>query len=133
MHTHQLAQLTQLARHITHDQLAVLAIVAVALTLAATLYALPWLIARLRHHENKTAIGFLTLTLGWTTVVWLAALVWALTNPTSSRDAQRRAELKRLAHRRKQRGALPAPHAQRAKHNTPTGDPLRGSPNHNTP
>jgi ABC-type transport system involved in cytochrome c biogenesis permease component len=52
------------------------------LTLVLVLiYMLPWLIAMLRDHHNRSAICVLNLLLGWTALGWIIALVWALTNP----------------------------------------------------
>lgn len=48
---------------------------------AALFYFLPSLIAFTRHHHNTTAIVFTNLLLGWTFLGWVAAFVWALTNP----------------------------------------------------
>ncbi|SBW05870.1 hypothetical protein KL86APRO_12036 [uncultured Alphaproteobacteria bacterium] len=49
-----------------------------ALILAA--YFLPALIGYARHHLNAHAIAVLNITLGWTALGWIAALVWAMTN-----------------------------------------------------
>ena len=46
----------------------------VLVTLAA--YFLPWIIASLKGHVDRTAIGLLNLLLGWTFVFWVVALVW---------------------------------------------------------
>jgi thiol:disulfide interchange protein len=55
------------------------------------IYFLPWLEARHRKHPNAASIGILNLLLGWTFLGWVAALVWAFTNPqraaTSRADA----------------------------------------------
>lgn len=42
------------------------------------LYFLPALIAMVRKHSNTTAIVLLDLFLGWTVIVWLVCLVWAI-------------------------------------------------------
>jgi hypothetical protein len=42
---------------------------------------IPPIIALLRHHPNTGAIFALTLLLGWTGIGWIAALIWAFTNP----------------------------------------------------
>lgn len=44
------------------------------------LYVLPIIIAVERKHRNAGAIAALTVLLGWTTLGWIAALVWSLTN-----------------------------------------------------
>lgn len=43
------------------------------------LYILPCVIAHHREHHNATAITILNITLGWTALGWLAALIWAST------------------------------------------------------
>lgn len=48
--------------------------------LAFVVYFAPAITATRRRHPNTTAITMLNLTLGWTLVGWVAALVWALTN-----------------------------------------------------
>ena len=53
----------------------------IAIALGIVLYILPWLIARHREHKDTTVIGLLTVFLGWTTLGWIAALVWAFTDP----------------------------------------------------
>lgn len=53
----------------------VMSIVAVVLFIG--LYFLPTWIARDRKHRNLLAVGVLNLTLGWTLLGWIAALVWA--------------------------------------------------------
>ena len=42
------------------------------------LYFLPTVIAISRDHNNKVAIFILNIAGGWTGVLWLAALVWAV-------------------------------------------------------
>ncbi len=46
-------------------------------------YFLPWIVANHRYHVKQTAIFFLNLFFGWTLIGWLAALVWAVANPSS--------------------------------------------------
>ena len=41
------------------------------------LYLLPWFIASSRNHPNVGAILFINVFLGWTTLGWFAALIWA--------------------------------------------------------
>jgi Superinfection immunity protein len=45
-------------------------------------YFFPAIVAALRHHRNADAICVLNLFLGWTFLGWVAAIVWAMTNPT---------------------------------------------------
>ena len=49
------------------------------IAVALGLYFLPSLVAVLRRHHNVVAIFVLNLTLGWTVLGWVAALVWAFT------------------------------------------------------
>ena len=42
-------------------------------------YFIPGIVASVRKHRNRMAIGILNLLLGWTLIGWVAALVWALT------------------------------------------------------
>ena len=51
---------------------------------AAVFYMLPSAIAGYRGHHNTTAIMALNFLLGWTFLGWLVAIVWALTNDSSS-------------------------------------------------
>ena len=44
-------------------------------------YFVPWICAASRQHRQTVAIFVLNLLLGWTFVGWVAALVWACTNP----------------------------------------------------
>jgi hypothetical protein len=45
------------------------------------LYWLPAIVAFSRNHHNRAAIAVLNLFLGWTVAAWIAALIWAFTNP----------------------------------------------------
>lgn len=47
-------------------------------------YFVPTMIAGGRSHYNRSAIGALNLLLGWTVIGWVAALVWAFTNPSAA-------------------------------------------------
>jgi heme/copper-type cytochrome/quinol oxidase subunit 2 len=51
------------------------------------LYFVPAMVASNRKHSQTTAIAILNLFLGWTLIGWVAALVWALTNPGSLTEA----------------------------------------------
>ncbi len=55
------------------------------------LYFLPSLVAVLRRHHNVVAIFVLNLTLGWTLLGWVAALVWAFTVVDKSEEQRDRA------------------------------------------
>ena len=50
-------------------------------------YFVPAIVAFARDHHNKWAILVLDLLTAWSGIGWIAAMVWALTNPTSSRAA----------------------------------------------
>lgn len=43
-------------------------------------YFLPGLVAKIRRHPSSDAILLLNLLLGWTAIVWVGALVWAMTS-----------------------------------------------------
>lgn len=53
----------------------------VAIVVGIALWLLPGFIANGRKHHNRGAIWVVTLLLGWTFLGWVAALVWAFTNP----------------------------------------------------
>jgi hypothetical protein len=44
-------------------------------------YFFPTIVSGLRHHHNDKAIFATNLLPGWTMIGWIAALIWALTNP----------------------------------------------------
>ena len=46
------------------------------------LYFVPLVVASVRKHNNRVAIGMLNLCTGWTILGWVIALVWACTNDT---------------------------------------------------
>jgi len=50
----------------------------ILIILAFVLYFLPFLIVSLRQHKNIFAIFLLNLTLGWTFLGWIAALIWSV-------------------------------------------------------
>lgn len=54
------------------------------------IYFFPSIIAAMRHHHNILAIFLLNLLLGWTLLGWVAALVWAATEPRSIDQLMRR-------------------------------------------
>ena len=55
------------------------------LILSLVIYCLPLMIAFHRRHEKYTAIFLLNLFLGWTMVVWVVCLIWALFGSPSRR------------------------------------------------
>lgn len=57
-----------------------LGIVIVLVTAVVVFYILPGLIASNRRCENSLAIWFITLFFGWTTIGWLAAFIWSVTD-----------------------------------------------------
>ena len=44
-------------------------------------YMLPFWIALGRGHSNASGVFAVTLLVGWTTIGWLVALIWALEKP----------------------------------------------------
>ena len=53
----------------------------ILLAFLLAMYFLPAGVAALRHHRQAIAIFMLNIFLGWTVLGWVAALVWACTNP----------------------------------------------------
>lgn len=51
------------------------------LVVGGFIYFIPWIVANDKKHHQSGAILVLNLLLGWTLVGWVAALVWACTNP----------------------------------------------------
>lgn len=43
-------------------------------------YIFPAVVASLRLHRNKTCIFILNITLGWTCLGWIIALIWAFSD-----------------------------------------------------
>lgn len=58
--------------------------VSVLLLIILVLYLLPTFIAVTRKHPQTGALFWLNLLLGWTLLGWIAAFVWAFTNPAPS-------------------------------------------------
>jgi hypothetical protein len=56
---------------------------ATAATVLSLGYLLPCAIAYYNDHRNTTAITIVNLFLGWTLIGWVAALVWALSQPAA--------------------------------------------------
>jgi hypothetical protein len=50
-------------------------------------YFLPAIIAHRRGHRNAIAIFVLNLSLGWTVIGWIAAVVWAFTDEGAADSA----------------------------------------------
>jgi|TARA_B110001469_G_C9608879_1_gene302825 RsiW-degrading membrane proteinase PrsW (M82 family) len=48
------------------------------------LYLLPYFIARARGHHKKSAIFWINLLLGWTTLVWLILLIYSIFSNSSA-------------------------------------------------
>jgi hypothetical protein len=59
---------------------------------AIALYFSPSIVARVRSHPNRAAIFVLNLTLGWTLLGWLAALIWSHTVAHVQTGAQQSAD-----------------------------------------
>jgi hypothetical protein len=55
-------------------------IVALIIALAGIFYLLPAIIAGFRGHASAWGIFALNLLLGWSGIVWIVALIWALSN-----------------------------------------------------
>lgn len=55
-------------------------VVAVAIAVGIAVYLLPAIIAGIRGHASAWGIFALNLLLGWSGIVWIIALIWALSN-----------------------------------------------------
>lgn len=51
------------------------------LAFAVFVYTAPTVLAAMRRHHNATGIAALNILLGWTALGWIAAFVWACTDP----------------------------------------------------
>ncbi len=56
----------------------------VIFAVSTAIYLIPTIIAVKVNHPNKAAIIVLNILAGWTFIVWVVALVWALTKPVGS-------------------------------------------------
>lgn len=56
---------------------------AIVFLILVTLYFIPALVAKVKKHDNYSAILVLNLFLGWTFFGWVVALVWASTKKTA--------------------------------------------------
>lgn len=65
----------------------IVGVVAIIVGVIASLlfYFLPGIIASARDHNNKLPIWILTLLTGWSTIGWIIALIWSLTDNTKSK------------------------------------------------
>ena len=54
-------------------------LIAILFIIVAIVYFVPTIIAFLRGHPSKWAIGALNLLLGWTVLGWIGSLIWSLT------------------------------------------------------
>ena len=52
---------------------------AAGIFLLVMLYFVPTIIACVRGHHQKIAIGALNILLGWTAIGWIVALIWSVT------------------------------------------------------
>lgn len=52
------------------------------LVILLAMYFAPSAVAAARSHRQAVAIFMLNIFLGWTVIGWVAALVWACTNPS---------------------------------------------------
>jgi choline-glycine betaine transporter len=48
------------------------------------IYMMPTMIAFMRGHASRWAIGMVNLFLGWTVFFWFWSMIWALANPGAS-------------------------------------------------
>ncbi len=55
---------------------------AVAAILTFVIYFLPWLIARGRDMQNTTLLFWINLLLGWSIIMWIVCLIWAVLGQT---------------------------------------------------
>jgi Superinfection immunity protein len=55
-------------------------IIALTIALACAFYLVPAIIAAFRGHSSAWGIFALNLLLGWSGIVWIVALIWALSN-----------------------------------------------------
>lgn len=53
------------------------------------IYLLPWMIAVMRGHRACGAIFITNLLLGWSGIIWLVTLIWALNSNTNSNNNQK--------------------------------------------
>jgi hypothetical protein len=63
------------------DEVGLFLLMLVAFAFGTAIYLIPAIIAIRADHPNKTAIVVLNIFGGWTFIVWVVALVWALTKP----------------------------------------------------
>ena len=54
----------------------------ILITLIATFFLLPSLIAAARDHKNVSSIVALNVLLGWSGLFWIVSLIWSLTDNT---------------------------------------------------
>lgn len=66
------------------EEVGLLMFLLIAFALGVAIYLLPAIIAIRANHPNKTAIVVLNILGGWTFIVWVVALVWALTKSQES-------------------------------------------------
>lgn len=73
----------------------------IGIAISVVVYFVPMMIAFYRRHESYTSIFMLNLFLGWTGVVWLVCLIWAIfgqrLKPRPVQNFNKYEELERLA------------------------------------
>jgi len=57
-----------------------LLLIATLVTAVVAVYLLPTIVASKRRHRNRKTILVINLLLGWTTIGWIVAMVWAFTS-----------------------------------------------------
>ena len=60
-------------------------VIVLSISVAIFIYVLPSIVAFNRTHQNRVAILWLNILLGWSLVGWVIALVWALTANTETK------------------------------------------------
>lgn len=58
-------------------------LILIGVVIGLAIYLIPTIIAVKADHPNKAAIIVLNILGGWTFIIWLISLVWALTKPQS--------------------------------------------------
>lgn len=53
----------------------------ILIIIGIVIYFLPSIVAYNRNHNQYNPILLLNLFLGWTVIGWIAALIWAVSNP----------------------------------------------------
>jgi len=57
----------------------------ISITLFCAFHFTPLIVAIVRHHRAKLAIGVTNVLLGWTVIGWIVALIWACNSNVEAR------------------------------------------------